>query len=100
MNCFVDINEKNRPVFLSSIDQFMASAEDMSSSVNSVYSKYLDKRYPDDRRATKLNGTNFFGMGDKDQLSKIMADVIFRPFIINENQFKMFVISASSYRKL
>jgi len=26
--------------------------------------------------ATKLNGTNFFGMGDKDQLSKIMADVI------------------------
>ena len=50
--------------------------------------------------ATKLNGTNFFGMGDKNQLSKIMADVIFRPFIINENQFKMFVISASSYRKL
>jgi hypothetical protein len=48
MNCFVDINEKNRPVFVSSIDQFMASAEDMSSSVNSVYSKYLDKRYPDD----------------------------------------------------
>jgi len=48
MNCFVDINEKNRQVFVSSIDQFMASAEDMSSSVNSVYSKYLDKRYPDD----------------------------------------------------
>src|SRR5690348_17248002 len=35
--------------------------------------------------SSKLNGTNFFGMGDKDQLSKIMADVIFRPFIINEN---------------
>ena len=50
--------------------------------------------------ATKLNGTNFFGMDDKDQLSKIMADVIFQPFIINKNQFKMFVISASSYRKL
>ena len=88
MNCFVDINEKNRPVFISSIFSKL------------VYSKYLDKRYPDDRRATKLNGTNFFGMGDKDQLSKIMADVIFWPFIINENQFKMFVISASSYRKL
>ena len=97
MNCFVDIDEKNRPVFVSSIGQFIESAGDMTSSVNSVYNKILNEKYPDNKRTTKLNGTNFFGMGDKDQLSKIMADVTFRPFIINENKFKMLVISASSH---
>ncbi|CAH1759691.1 12627_t:CDS:2 [Entrophospora sp. SA101] len=40
MNCFVDING---PVSASSIEQFMTSAEDMTSSVNPAYNKYLDK---------------------------------------------------------
>jgi hypothetical protein len=87
--------KKNQPEFVCSIEQFISSAENMTKAVNTTYKRFLSSNNDDSE--TKLNGAIFFGMANESQLSKIMADVIFRPFIIKKNEFKMFVINASSH---
>jgi hypothetical protein len=95
LNCFIDMNEKNRPEFVCSIEQFISSAENMTRAINLTYQKYLLSKNDDSE--TKLNGAIFFGMADERQLTRIMADVIFRPFIIKKDKLKMFVIDAFSH---
>ena len=87
MNCFVDINEKKQPEFVCSIGQFISSAENMTKAVNSTYQKYLLSNNDDSE--TKLNGA---GMANESQLSKIMADVVFRPFTVKKDKFKMMLL--------
>ncbi|CAJ0648786.1 9665_t:CDS:1, partial [Entrophospora sp. SA101] len=65
----------------------------MSTVVNNPYKKYLEHTHSFVYR--KLNGSDFFGMGNELQLKKISADITFFPFIINECKFKMFVVDAS-----
>lgn len=45
--------------------------------------------------STNLAGPDYFGMGNENHLKKIFIDVIFVPFYINGNNFKMFVVDAS-----
>jgi hypothetical protein len=94
INCFVDINDDNQPKFICSINQFMISAKDMTTAVNTTYQQYLSSIGHVSR--IKLPGPNFFGMANLDEINKTMTDIKFCPVIISKDNFKMFVISAPS----
>ncbi|CAJ0906518.1 2139_t:CDS:2, partial [Entrophospora sp. SA101] len=89
----VNQGKNNKPEYSCYWGEINETGNEMSTVVNNPYKKYLEHTHSFVYR--KLNGSDFFGMGNELQLKKISADITFFPFIINECKFKMFVVDAS-----
>jgi hypothetical protein len=89
----VNQGKNNKPKYSCYWGEINETGNEMSTVVNNPYKKYLERTHSFVYR--KLNGSDFFGMGNELQLKKISADITFFPFIINEGKFKMFVVDAS-----
>jgi len=90
---YIAKGKNNKPEYCCYVEDINETSENMSTVVNSVYQKCLEKNKK--YNSTNLAGPDYFGMGNEDHLKKISIDIIFVPFYIQENNFKMFVVNAS-----
>ena len=66
-------------------------SENMPTAITNAYQKCLEKNTGYSNN-TKLNGSDYFGMGSEDHLKRISADITFTPFIFRKTILKCYEI--------